>query len=111
MLCLICNSLYSKVVDIVDRIMQEAINNPTCRPTEISLLKLQFVMGSYLKNVTSQTSYLCARNTDQVVRIHSKITNNLIQKDAFCDLTQAFRKFLLETYICQLDKMVFEHVM
>ena len=110
MLCLICNSLYSKVVDIVDRILQEAINNPTCKATEISLLKLQVVMGSYLENVTRQISYLCARNTDQVVRIHSRSNNSVIKKDVFCDLTQALRRFLLETYICQVDKMVFEHV-
>ena len=111
MLCLICNSLYSKVVDIVDRILQEAISNPTCKATEISLMKLQVVMGSYLERITCQISYLCAKNTNQVVRIHSRITNNVIQKDAFCDLTQALRKFLLETYVCQVDKMVFEHVM
>ena len=110
MLCLICNSLYTKVVAIVDRILQEAINNPTCKATEISLLKLQVVMGSYLENVTRRISYFCARNTNQVVRTHSRITNSVIQKDAFCDLTQALRRILLETCICQVDKMVFEHV-
>ena len=111
MLCLICESLYSKVVDIVNRILQEAISNPTCKATEISILKLQVVMGSYLEKITCQITYLCAKNTNQVVHIQSRITNNLIQKDAFCDLTQALRKFLLETYICQVDKMIFEHVM
>jgi hypothetical protein len=111
MLCLICNSLYTKVVAIVDRILQEAINNPTCKATEISLLKLQVVMGSYLENITLQFSYLCAKNNDQFVRIYSGITNNVIQKDAVCDLTQALRRFLLETYVCQVDKIVFEHVM
>ena len=113
MLCLICESLYSKVVDIVDRILQEAISNPTCKATEISLLKLQVVMGSYLEKITCQISYLCSKIklSNQVVHIQSRITNNLIQKDAFCDLTQALRKFLLETYICQVDKMIFEHVM
>ena len=51
-----------------------------------------------------------ARNTDQLVCIHSRSNNSVIKKDAFCDLTQALRRFLLETYICQVDKMVFEHV-
>ena len=110
MLCLICNSLYSKVIDIGDQILQEAINNLTCKGTQISLLKLQVLMGSHLENVTRQISYLCARNTDQVVCIHFRSNNSVIQKDAFCDLTQALRRFLLETYICQVDKMVFEHV-
>ena len=102
MLCLICESLYSKVVDIVDRILQEAISNPTCKATEISILKLQVVMGSYLEKITCQISYLCSKIklSNQVVHIQSRITNNLIQKDAFCDLNQALRKFLLETYIC-----------
>ena len=97
-------------MNIAERIQQESIDNFTCKATEVSLLKLHSLMGS-LTFVANRVSYLCAKYTNQESRIYSREMNCVVKKDQYCDLTEALRIFLTETYICQVDKMVFQHVL
>ena len=90
MLCIVCDQLFLRIADIIQRIILESYQNLTVKSWEVSLLKITAVM------------YLIPAICPHVI--------SLCETEEECGLQQALQTKVVSSYMNQVDRMVSFHV-
>ena len=85
MLCIVCDQLFLRIADVVQRIIRESEENSTVKSCEVSLLKITAVM------------YIIPAISPYVISICDTVEE--------CKLQEALQTQIVNSYMQQIDRL------
>ena len=85
MLCIVCNQLFLRIADVVQRIIRKSEQNSTVNSCEVSLLKITAVM------------YIIPAISPYVISICDTVEE--------CGLQEALQTQIVNSYMTQIDRL------